>query len=42
MEEDVDPDDPATRDERFEFGLECLLDGIAARLGSHAAARQVP
>jgi AcrR family transcriptional regulator len=28
----VDPDDPATRDERFEFGLDCVLDGIAARL----------
>jgi AcrR family transcriptional regulator len=32
MESDVDPDDPATRDERFEFGLDCVLDGIAARL----------
>ena len=31
-EDDVDPDSPQTRDERFEFGLECLLDGIAARL----------
>lgn len=28
----VDPDDPATREERFEFGLACLLDGIAARI----------
>jgi Tetracyclin repressor-like, C-terminal domain len=28
----VDPDDPATRDERFEFGLDCVLDGIAVRL----------
>jgi AcrR family transcriptional regulator len=28
----IDPDDPATRDERFEFGLELILDGIAARL----------
>ena len=27
-----DPDDPATRDERFQFGLDCVLDGIAARL----------
>jgi hypothetical protein len=24
-----------TRDERFEFGLDCLLDGIAARLSAH-------
>jgi AcrR family transcriptional regulator len=28
----VDPDSPETRDERFEFGLDCLLDGIEARL----------
>ena len=32
MKSGVDPDDPATRDERFQFGLDCLLDGIAARL----------
>lgn len=30
----IDPDAPETRDERFEFGLDCLLDGIAARLPS--------
>jgi AcrR family transcriptional regulator len=30
--EGVDPDAPETRDERFEFGLGCLLDGISARL----------
>jgi AcrR family transcriptional regulator len=30
--DDIDPDDPQTRDERFEFGLEVMLDGIAARL----------
>jgi AcrR family transcriptional regulator len=29
-----DPDAPRTRDERFEFGLDCVLDGIAARLGA--------
>lgn len=29
----VDPDSPETRDERFEFGLDCVLDGIAVRLG---------
>jgi hypothetical protein len=32
MAEGIDPDAPKTRDERFEFGLDCLLDGIAARL----------
>jgi len=32
MDADVDPDDPATRTERFEFGLEVVLDGIASRL----------
>jgi Tetracyclin repressor-like, C-terminal domain len=34
MDGDIDPDDPDTRDERFEFGLDCVLDGIAARLPS--------
>ena len=28
----IDPDAPETRDERFEFGLDCVLGGIAARL----------
>jgi AcrR family transcriptional regulator len=32
MEAGIDPDDPETRDERFEFGLDCVLDGIATRL----------
>jgi AcrR family transcriptional regulator len=32
VEADIDPDAADTRDERFEFGLGCLLDGIAARL----------
>jgi AcrR family transcriptional regulator len=32
VNEGVDPDAPETRDERFAFGLDCLLDGIAARL----------
>jgi AcrR family transcriptional regulator len=27
-----DPDAEETRDERFEFGLDCLLDGLAARV----------
>jgi AcrR family transcriptional regulator len=31
MAEEIDPDSPETRDDRFEFGLGCLLDGIAAR-----------
>ena len=35
METGIDPDDPKTRDERFGFGLEMILDGIAA-LMSHA------
>jgi AcrR family transcriptional regulator len=33
-----DPDAPETRDDRFEFGLSCMLDGIAARIS--AAGRQ--
>jgi AcrR family transcriptional regulator len=32
MAANIDPDAADTRDERFEFGLSCLLDGIAARL----------
>ena len=28
----IDPDAPETREERFEFGLSCVLDGIAARV----------
>ena len=32
MEAGIDPDDPATREERFQFSLDCVLDGIAARL----------
>lgn len=32
LESGVDPDSPLTRDERFEFGVDCMLDGIAARL----------
>ena len=31
-EEGIDPDSAETRDERFEFGLQCVLDGIATRL----------
>lgn len=29
----LDPDSPESQDERFEFGLGCVLDGIAARIG---------
>ena len=32
LESGVDPDSPLTRDERFEFGVDCMLDGIATRL----------
>jgi hypothetical protein len=31
MDHDIDPDSPESRDERFEFGLDCVLDGIGAR-----------
>jgi AcrR family transcriptional regulator len=34
LDSNIDPDAPETRDERFEFGLGCLLDGIAARIGA--------
>ena len=33
LDEDFDPDSPETRDIRFEFGLDCVLDGIAAKIG---------
>ncbi|HET7015875.1 MAG TPA: TetR/AcrR family transcriptional regulator [Streptosporangiaceae bacterium] len=32
LEDDVDPDAESSRAERFDFGLDCLLDGIAVRL----------
>lgn len=32
LEHGVDPDAAETRDERFWYGLDCLLDGIAARI----------
>ena len=32
MEAGIDPDDPDTREERFQFSLDCVLDGIAARI----------
>ena len=36
MSAGYDPDAAETRDARFEFGLDCLLDGIAARIGPSA------
>jgi hypothetical protein len=35
MDAGYDPDAAETRDARFEFGLDCLLDGIAARIAGH-------
>lgn len=35
MDAGYDPDAAETRDARFEFGLDCLLDGIAARIADH-------
>jgi AcrR family transcriptional regulator len=32
VEDNVDPDAEETRDERFEFGLDCVLDGIAIQV----------
>jgi AcrR family transcriptional regulator len=32
FDEGIDPDASETRDERFTFGLNCVLDGIAAKL----------
>jgi AcrR family transcriptional regulator len=37
LKEHIDPDAPETRDERFEFGLDCVLDGIAGRLQASRA-----
>jgi hypothetical protein len=37
VSENFDPDAPETRDERFEFGLDCLLAGIAARIQAEPA-----
>ena len=38
MDEGVDPDALETQQERFLFGLDCLLDGIMARLAAPAPA----
>ncbi len=32
LEAGIDPDAPETMDQRFEFGLDCVLDGIATRI----------
>jgi AcrR family transcriptional regulator len=32
LDTNIDPDAEETRDERFEFGLDCVLDGIAAKV----------
>jgi AcrR family transcriptional regulator len=37
MKAGIDPDDPATRDERFQFSLDCVLDGVAARIALAAS-----
>jgi hypothetical protein len=39
LDEHIDPDAEETRDERFEIGLDCVLDGIAARFMGPAASR---
>jgi len=38
MKSGVDPDDPDTREERFQFSLDCVLDGIAVRLAASSQA----
>jgi AcrR family transcriptional regulator len=35
----IDPDAEETRDERFEFGLDCVIDGIAAKVTALGASR---
>jgi AcrR family transcriptional regulator len=39
LDSGVDPDAADTRDERFEFGLQCVLDGITTRLTYEANER---
>jgi AcrR family transcriptional regulator len=36
LDENVDPDGEETRDERFEFGLDCVIDGMTAALKAAA------
>jgi hypothetical protein len=43
FEQGIDPDAAETRDERFMFGLQCVLDGVATRLTQSAPpGRQLP
>jgi len=37
LRDHVDPDAEDTREERFEFGLDCVLEGIAAKLAGRTA-----
>jgi AcrR family transcriptional regulator len=37
LRDDVDPDAEETRDDRFEFGLDCVLEGVAAMLARRAS-----
>src|SRR5215831_19736428 len=37
LRDDVDPDAEDTRQQRFEFGLDCVLEGIAAKLAGRLA-----
>ncbi len=34
IDEGIDPDAPSTRRERFDFGLDCVLEGIAVKIAS--------
>jgi AcrR family transcriptional regulator len=34
IDENIDPDAEETRGERFEFGLDCVIDGIAAKVAA--------
>lgn len=36
LDADFDPDAEETREERFEFGLDCVLDGIRAKIANMA------
>jgi len=38
LDGDIDPDAAETRDERFEFGLDCVIDGIAAKVAADGPA----
>jgi AcrR family transcriptional regulator len=42
FESGVDPDDPETRDERFQFSLDCVLDGVGTRLSANHAPPPAP